>query len=168
MMDALFENSYIKDKAWVKESYRYAYFRRPILVVCYCLLAFFFVFGAVDSIRLQYVNWGLIVGPIFMALYVTFMYNKSVRTMIKRISENDGKPIEVETFVYDDRIVQQNSIGTEKSLKYEDIRKAVVTKNYIYLVTRSNLMYTFDPDGFSVGTKSDFLAFLADKQIQIK
>ena len=42
-METLFENSYVRNKELAKEIYRYYYFQRKWLIVCYVLLLLSFL-----------------------------------------------------------------------------------------------------------------------------
>lgn len=72
------------------------------------------------------------------------------------------------TTVTDETLVQKASNGGELTLHYADIKKIVCTDKYIYLWSRTKVIYSLARDGFSVGSPDGFLAFLKQKGIRVK
>ena len=103
-----------------------------------------------------------------ISLFIAFMYRKNVVTMIKRDQEIHGKEIEVNLTVTEELIKQSQSTGSEFQLNYRDIKRAIKTKKYIYLWSKTNMLYSLKLDSFSVGTADDFLIFLRNKGIKVK
>ncbi len=100
--------------------------------------------------------------------YIAVLYAKSVKSIIKRDLEVHSKPIEITVVVTDEAIKQINSTGSETALNYGDIKKVVKTKKYIYLISKTNMYYTFKRDSFSVGDEKEFIGFLKSKGIKAK
>ena len=166
-MEILFENKYVRNLEWARQSYRYVCFRRPILIFCYIYLFAALLWGLYKSIFNGYINILIIVIPILFAV-VFWMYKRSVKITLQRDIETFGKPCEVTVTVTDEAIMQTGSFGGNYCLKFYDIKKAVRTKNYIYIITNAKLMYTFKNDGFTVGDKDRFLDFLRMKGVKVK
>ena len=167
-MEILFENSYVRNKELAKEIYRYYYFRRKWLVVCYALLLLSFLGNILISIVEKTYNWGVF---IFVPLYFLFQfycYFRQVNTMVKRDSEVHGKEISVETIVTNEYIQNTASTGAVNKLEYDKIRNSVQTKNLILLRSKANLIYIFRKDTFTKGNKEDFAHFLRSKGVKIK
>ncbi len=167
-MEILFKNNYTRDKEWAIDIYRYIYFRRPIMIAFFVLFAFYLIWGIYDSIVGNSFNWCFVSLSLVWAALVILLYNKNVKTIIKRDIEIHGKAIEVTVTVTDESIKQTQSTGSEYQLNYNDIKMAVHTKNYIYLWSKTNLLYSFKKDSFSIGNKEDFLIFLKNKGIKVR
>ena len=167
-MEILFENSYVRNKELAKEIYRYYYFQRKWLVVCYALLLLSFLSNIFISIFEKTYNWGVcILVPLFF-LFQLYCYFRQVNTMVKRDSEVHGKEISVETIVTNEYIQNTASTGAVNKLEYDKIRNSVQTKNLILLRSRANLIYIFRKDTFTKGNKEDFISFLNGKGVKIK
>ena len=132
-METLFENSYVRNKELAKEIYRYYYFQRKWLIVCYVLLLLSFLVNILVSIFEKTYNWGVcILVPLFF-LFQLYCYFRQVNTMVKRDSEVHGKEISVETIVTNEYIQNTASTGAVNKLEYDKIRNSVQTKNLILL-----------------------------------
>ena len=167
-MEILFENKYTRDKDWAKDIYSYIYFRRPIIIVLDIIYALYLLIGIYNSITSNVVDWVPILIPIIWCAFVAFIYRKNVNTVIKRDLELHGKAIEVTVTVAEDIIKQSQSTGSEFQLNYCDIKKVVETKKYIYLWSKTNMLYSFKRNSFSFGAADDFLLFLKNKGIKVK
>ena len=167
-METLFENSYVRNKALSKEIYRYYYFQRKWLVVCYVLLSLSFIANILLAIFEKTYNRGVFIFvPVFF-LFQFYCYFCQVKTMLKRDVEVYGKEISVETIVTDMFIQNTASTGSVNKLEYDKIRNAVQTKNFVLLRSKANLIYIFRKDTFKKGITDDFIIFLRTKGIKIK
>ena len=167
-METLFENSYVRNKELAKEIYRYYYFQRKGLIVCYVLLLLSFLGNILISIFEKTYNWGVCIFVPLFFLFQLYCYFRQVNTMVKRDSEVHGKEISVETIVTNEYIQNTASTGAVNKLEYDKIRNSVQTKNLILLRSRANLIYIFRKDTFTKGNKEDFIIFLNDKGVKIK
>ena len=167
-MEKLFENKYTRDKEWAKDAYSYIHFRRPIIIVFDVLFALYLIIGVFNSITTRIIDWYFITIPFIWCILIVFLYSKNVNTILKRDLELHGKVIEVNVTVTKDLIIQSQSTGSEFQLNYCDIKKVVRTKKYIYLCSKTNMLYSFKRDSFSIGVADDFLLFLKNKGINVK
>ncbi|MBR5783221.1 MAG: hypothetical protein IKY33_03235 [Clostridia bacterium] len=167
-MEILFENKYTRDKEWAKDINSYIWFRRPIIIVLDIIFALYILIGIYNSITSNVVDWFYILIPIIWCVFVAFIYRKNVNTVIKRDLELHGKAIEVTVTVAEDIIKQSQSTGSEFQLNYCDIKKVVQTKKYIYLWSKTNMLYSFKRNSFSFGAADEFLLFLKNKGIKVK
>ena len=167
-MEILFENSYVRNKELAKEIYRYYYFQRKWLVVCYALLLLSFLSNIFISIFEKTYNWGVFIFVPFFLLFQLYCYFRQVNTMVERDSEVHGKEISVETIVTNEYIQNIASTGAVNKLKYDKIRNSVQTKNLILLRSKANLIYIFRKDTFTKGDKESFIRFLNNKGVKIK
>ena len=167
-MEILFENSYVRNKELAKEIYRYYYFQRKWLVVCYALLLLSFLSNIFISIFEKTYNWGIFIFVPLFLLFQLYCYFRQVNTMVKRDSEVHGKEISVETIVTNEYIQNTASTGAVNKLEYDKIRNSVQTKNLILLRSKANLIYIFRKDAFTKGDTESFIKFLNGKGIKIK
>ncbi len=167
-METLFENSYVRNKELAKEIYRYYYFQRKWLVVCYILIFLSFLANVLIAMFEKAVHWGvLVIVPLFFFFQLN-CYFRQVNTMVKRDSEVHGKEIAVKTTVTNEYIQNTASTGAINQLEYDRIRNVAQTKNLVLLRSKANLIYIFRKDTFTKGTKDDFIAFLKTKGVKVK
>ena len=167
-MEILFENSYVRNKELAKEIYRYYYFQRKWLVVCYVLISFSFFANILIAIFEKTFNWSVLVFVPLLFLFQLYCYFSQVNTMVNRDSEVHGKEISVETIVTNEYIQNTASTGAVNKLEYDKIRNSVQTKNLILLRSKANLIYIFRKDTFTKGDKESFIRFLNNKGVKIK
>ena len=167
-MEILFKNTIVRNKEMAKEIYRFYYFKRKILVLCYVLLAISFLANLASAIMNQpYSIVVFVIVPLFVALQF-FCYFSQVNAVIKRDLEAHGKEIEVETVVTQDYIEYTTSTGSVSRVEYDKFKTAIITKNLILLHSKANMIYMFRKDAFEIGTKEEFISFLKSKGIKIK
>lgn len=167
-MEILFENKYTRDKEWAKNVYSYIHFRRPIIIVFDVIFALYLIIGVFNSITTRSIDWYHILIPIIWFILVVLIYARNVKTVIKRDLELHEKAIEVNIKVTEDLIIQVQSTGSEFQLNYCDIKKVVQTKKYIYLWSKTNMLYSFKKDSFTRGNLEEFLCFLEKKGIKFR
>lgn len=172
--EILFENSHVRDKATVKEMYSYEFFKKPKQIVLFALLAFFVILYVGVNIW-EYVYYGIwsmeywiFVPWLLISLLEFLMYKVSVKTTLKRDLEVCGKELEAKFKVTSDSIIGESMTGSVTETGFDKIKSAVQTKNLIILRSKANLLFVFRKDGFSIGTKEDFVAFLKNKGIKVR
>ncbi len=110
----------------------------------------------------------------FMALAIAIplinliLYFRHIRLSARRNNEISSVPISVITLVHENSLELAASNGSTINIELSKIRSAVQTKNYIVLRSDARLLYSFRKDGFTKGTKEDFLAFLKGKGIKVR
>ncbi len=168
-MDVLFENRYTRDKQWAKDFYGYIFFRRPIMmffnIMCAISLAVN-IFLVIVSDPLEDLSVLFILIFYFLILFVR--YFKGVNLEMKRSAEMYGGPVLVELFVKDEKISTKTSTGSEVDMLFQNVKKAINTKNYIYLQTQTKLLLCLKKDSFTVGSCEDFIEFLRNKGFKVK
>ena len=167
-MDVLFENHYTRDIEWAKDACGYALFRRPILIICYAVLILYMLLGVFELFVSGAVFWECFLLPLLWGGVAAFSYRKHVNTTLSRDRELHGKAIEVTVSVGEDGIRQTQSTGAEFQLHYSDVKKVVQTKRFIYLWSKTNMLYSLKRDGFLHGTADGFLYFLKSKGLKVK
>ena len=168
-MDFLFENKYIRDKAWVKEISGYSLLYRPIMLAFNIIFAILFIAGVAIVIVENNVNLYLLVVPVYWFLFITILYFKNIKSTIKRNEEmNGGKVVEVTSHVTEDKIEQTHSSGLVNTFYYDNIKKVIKNKEYILIHSKANILYSFKRDGFTVGSEKEFLEFLMKKGFKVK
>ena len=167
-MEILFENHYTQDKAWAKEIYRYLHLTRPLMVFFHIVFALYFLYGLYTCFVGDLVLWQLLLIPLAFGGISLFGYYSNVKMTLKRNAETFGKPLECQTLVTDQQIIHKASNGAEGVLHYCDIKKVLQTKNYIFILSKAKLVYSFKKDAFTVGSADGFLYFLQQKNIKVK
>ena len=175
MMETLFENSYTSTKEQAKEFYRYFFFRRPILIIDYILLAAILIFGL-----LQFIMPDLFFESVYTELYIfvpvvafavmLFKYNQTVRVSHSReLALNHGRDMEHLDKVTAEGIEVQNiATGSVTHVSFDQITKKIETKNLYLLMMKPQLAIIFRKDGFTVGTLDGFRSFIKEKCPNLK
>lgn len=167
-MEILFENKYSRDKEWAKDIFGYLNIRRPLTIVLDVFFSLYLVAGIYRLVADKVVEFGFFIAPLLWVALMLYIYNKNVRVTLKRDLEIHGKPIEIAVTVTDEIIRQTQSTGSEFQLNYIDIKRVVITKKYIYLWSKANLLYSLKKDAFLVGSSEEFLAFLKSKGVMVR
>ena len=166
-MDSLFENTYTADKPFYQELYSYFHFRRPITVATFILCGICFTSQlALAIFGLEY-NVGIMILMALFPLFKLFAYVNQVNSITKRNKEISTEAISICSTVYEDHLEISASNGSTLNIEIAKIRSVVQTKNYIILRSDARLLYSLHKDGFTKGTKEDFLSFLRSKSIKV-
>jgi hypothetical protein len=166
--EILFRNNYVRSKEMAKEIYRYYFFKRKPLVICYIFLSISLSANIAFAVTGKVYNTPVIILVLLFFAFQIVSYCRYVNSTIKRDNEVHGKEIEVETIVTESFIQNTASTGAVNKVQYDKIKYAVQTKNYILLHSRANLIYIFKNSSFEVGTKDQFILFLRVKGIKVK
>ena len=167
-MEILFKNSFVKTEEWIKECNKFSFFRRPIFIVLHLLSVLTLCFGIYKLLFLRIIDILFLFIPILWFFVIFVLYLKTNKITLKRNREIYGNNCEVVSDVTQAGIKQIHSNGTQYQIYYDTIKRCYLTKNYIFLHSKANILYTFRKNGFSVGNEEDFLRFLRSKGIKIK
>lgn len=167
-MEALFENKFTRNKAMLKEIYGYIYFRRKFSVICIALIILSAIFYTVLSVSNGTFEWLYPAFIVFFLLFRVFYYFRQINAVEKRDAEVYGKEISVEVSVTEEYIQNTASTGAVNKLEYGKVKRVYQTKNFILFHSKANLLYIFSKDGFTKGTKEEFIEFIKSKGIKIK
>ncbi len=167
-METLFANRYTRTGEWAKDIYGFIYFRRPVMIALHLMIMLYLAAGVAKLVFWNDFDVFFFGFPVFFELWTVLFYRRNSSAVLKRDLEIHGKPIEVVVEVTEEGIRQTQSTGSEFKLKYCDIKRAVQTKRYIYLRSKTNMIYSFGKDSFTVGTAEDFLQFLKSQGLKVK
>ncbi len=167
-VEILFKNTFTKTEEWIKECNKISFFRRPMFIAFHLLSILTLCYGIYKVLFLHTIDVWLLFIPIWWFFAVFMLYFISNKTAIKRNKELYGDKAEVVSEVTQDSIKQSHSNGSQYVIYYDTIKRGYLTKNYILLHSKANILYTFKKDGFSVGDEEGFLTFLRNQGIVIK
>lgn len=169
-MDIIFENRYLRTKEVHKEIHSHYFFKRPLVIVEYILLALVMIlcilslpFPDVFPLRSVAIFW-LPISVLAVAAMI-IQYVKTVNISQKRDLEiNDGKPVEVRMILTND-VIETCLVSPETKyhFSYHSIRKIMTTRNYYVLLTEAKHSIVFKKDGFVKGSPDEFLPFVRTK-----
>lgn len=166
-MEPLFENTYTQSKAFYQELYRYFHFRRPITVAAFIVCGICFASQlALAIFNLEY-NLSIMILMALFPLFKLFAYVNQINSITKRNKEISTEQISICSTVHDDHLEISASNGSTLNIELSKIRSAVHTKNYVVLRSDARLIYSFGKDGFTKGTKDEFITFLKSKGIKV-
>ena len=164
-MEVLFENSFTRDEELAKELCTYLHFRRPFMIVFFAVML-----AIVDWLAYMDIMYGMFTwfGYAFAALYVGlkfYQYFTSVKRMMARDAEAGMDNIVVSSTVTEDAL-QYHSLGsTCPAVELTHMKRWVTTKNYIFLCSKTKMLYCFSKKGFTKGSEEAFYQFLTEKGI---
>ncbi len=167
-MEILFKNTFTKTEEWIKECNKYSLFHRPTFVAIHLLSILTLCYAIYKLLFLHTVDIPLLFIPVWWFIVFILLYYKTNSVAIKRNAELQGENTEVISEVTQDSIKQSHSNGSQYVIYYDTIKRGYLTKNYILLHSKANILYTFKKDGFSVGDEEGFLTFLRNQGIVIK
>ena len=168
-MEILFKNTFVKTEKWVKELNKRTLLKNLLWILFHLLCFFILCWDLYKLLFLHKIDILLLLFvPIWWLFIVLMAYFKSSKVTIKRNKEIYGDNLEVISEVTNDSIKQISSNGAQIHIFYDSIKKVCLTKNYILLHSKANLLYTLSKNGFSVGNEEEFLKFLKNKGIKVK
>ena len=166
-MEAIFENVCVRNREVTKEIYNYYFFRRNWTVVAYIILGLVLAANlGVLCLEGEPYSRGLLIFIPLVFIFQISRYFNAVKTTVMRYEET-GQTL-ITTTVTDEFIQMASQNGASGKLEYGNVNKAIQTKNLIILETKAKMFYVFAKDGFTKGSKEDFVAFLQSKGIKIK
>ena len=171
MDEIRFVNSFTRDKNTAKEIYGWWFYKRPLFVAFYVIMAFYllsFVLGMIISPEGAIRDLPVAAFILFGIFLFSFSYFSQVRAMIRRDAEMSGGKELVSTVTITDSEAAVTSFDSRTAIAFENLKYAFATKNYIVLVTKARLMIILKKDSFTVGDLDGFVAFLQAKGIKVK
>lgn len=168
--EVLFESNYTRTPELVKEIYAELYLRRPIRIVFYIFFLVSFVFGVV-SLALGKVDINsilLVFLPLFVVALTAFNYVKSCKLTVKRdLEQNGGEYAKGTISITENGIAHISVAGINSVIDISAVKSAKRTKNCVYLITESKLVYVMQKE-FTKGSPEELFAFLKSKNIKCK
>lgn len=164
-MDTLFENTYVRDKQFVKEFYFYANFKRPLMWVLYAFVVACFSYLAYVCIKNNVFHAYLLVFPAYVG-FVLFRYFYGIHLTLKRQAESGYENFSIKVTVTEDQIQFHREDEKSPVVALSQMKSWVATKHYIYVRSKTKQYYILSKDGFTKGTEQAFYEFLGRKGIK--
>ena len=167
--EVLFENTHVRDKAFWKEFYTYAYFKRPIFILVYIAwgISFAATLFSMFTDR-DYSPFGLIF-PIAYVLLVWWVAARNIKISIKREAENGNGSVIVYTIeITNDTVTMHSTKGSTHELALASVKCVIQTKNHLMFQTQAAQLYPVKKDGFTKGTYENLCAHLRAKGFKVK
>lgn len=171
MDEIRFVNSFVRDKSTAKEIYGWWYYKRPLFVAFYIIMALYllsFILGFTFAPGEMLGDIPVFAFIIFGIFIFNLSYFSQVRAMVKRDAEMSGGRELLSTVTVSDSEAVVTSFDSRTAISLEKMRYAFATKNYIVLVTKARLMMILKKDAFTVGDTDGFISFLQSKGIKVK
>lgn len=169
-MDILFQVHYDNRMNYIDEIYQHICFKTSSMITFYVCFAIVVILNLINLILTENPNYAaLLTIPIFAYVFavVFFRYKKSIKMYNDRQKEVHGdKVIEIFVTATEENVYMADSTQRAIKISYSDIKKVFETKNTVVLHSKSNLLYIFPKDSFTVGNASDFLVFLKSKGVK--
>lgn len=169
-MKTLFKSSYVRSKKDVKEVCRYLYLGRGTNIALNVLVAL----GVASMIALMFLLKDYTI-LIFAAALVAIwslqfvMYALAVKSVLKSYDEiSNGEALRVDFIVTESNAWVTSSVGEDYGIPFEKIKKIIVKKDTLLVVTGAKLVYAVPKNSFVFGNAADFLNFFKAKGVKIK
>lgn len=96
---------------------------------------------------------------------MAFSYFFTVNMNWKRVSEQaNGKPVRaIISFTEENAVNETEGLDSRVVLEYASVKKVIVTKNLIILMTRARLGHILRRDSFTKGAEEEFMKFINAK-----
>lgn len=106
----------------------------------------------------------LILLAVLAALIVGSLFLNVKRNWARVMEQSNGAPVEV-TMTFTEENALNESKGSEGRivLEYSSIKKVLVTKNLIILMTKAKLGHILRRDAFTLGSEEEFMQFINSK-----
>ena len=144
--------------------------KRPAFMVFHIIMGLYLLYSFVISLN-GYIARAIMIAVIaltYLALFLVINY-KIIKIASKRNREmNGGTDPEIVCIVSEEGIKYSTSTGANVQLDFSDIKKAVQTKSYIFLLSKSKLIYALKNDSFTFQKRQNLMEFLRYKGIKIK
>ena len=170
-MDSRFENEFVRDEQTAKEVYRYWYFKKPVLVAVYVVLALYAISCIIgfivdfDGAREYIPIFAMIC---FVVALMIVSYRSQVKAMVQRDKElSHGESLCCKISVSDEEIVL-SALDNRSPVSISNVKSAFMTKNYIVVLTKARLMFILKKNSFTLGDCDGFISFLQEKGIKVK
>ena len=168
-MESLFCNKFVRDEDTAKEVYVYWYFKRPLLIVVYSIIALYSlacILGFILDFDSAKEALGVFVMGVFVFVLMIVSYHSQVKAMVQRDKEmSGGKPLCCEISVSDDEMTL-TALESRSPVSVSNLKSAFITKNYIVVITKARLMFIFKKDAFTQGDAEGLIAFLKEKGVK--
>ena len=166
-MDILFKNHHTQTEKWLKECTLFVTVKSLSNIIS-SLVSLAFLAVAIYKmvcVHIIYINYFLL--PILWFTVITVQYFRTVRIAKKRNAELNRKDCQVFMEVTEEGIdvVRDDS---RLHAAFDHVKRGIITPNYILLLTKARILYTFRRDGFVVGNEEDFLHWLREKGIKVR
>ncbi len=170
-METRFENRYVRDENTAKEIYRYWFFKKPLMVAVYVVLAVYAI-SCIIGLGFDFEDAKEFIMPFILAVILPLLmiisYRSQVKTMVKRDKEMaKGGELICEVSVNDNEFTV-SSLESRSRILIDNAKYAFQTKSYIVVITKARLMIILKKDSFTVGDTDGFIAFLKEKGIKVK
>lgn len=165
-MEVLFKNTFTRNKELAKQLYTYLHFRRPFMIFFFAVeFAFLALIACLDIMSSQFHLAAYLVVVLFTGLTV-YQYFTNVKRMLSRDAELGMEDIQVSSTVTEDTLQYESLGNVSPAVELTNIKKWITTKDFIFLFSKTKLLYIFSKDGFTEGSEEEFYRFLTRKGIK--
>ena len=172
-METYFENQCKYTKEFCREVYLNYMLKSPIMIVLMVISSFLVLFEglvlifskntdnlltAIPNILFIVLVWAILIFFIFVITRIRYKQG---------LEQNSGSEPERKLAVTNEGIdVIHLPAGSTNHISFLYIKKVMISKNYILLITRSKVLIGFKKDSFTKGTAEEFQSFLVAKGLK--
>lgn len=164
----MFECKGIRDKKLFKEIYFHILYKSGINLVLEIICGILFVLNIISVFCDDEPFYFFFYCYALIIVFKIWYYNRLVGICVAREKEHSfNGPIEYTTVIYDDRIVQKSSLGSDYTMLFSNIKKVFKTSHYIVLQSAAKQMFILEKEKFNVGDSEQLILFLREKGYKI-
>lgn len=166
-MEILFQNTFIKTKALIKECNKFVLFRRSKNVLTHCAMLSLFLWSCYEWVFLNILNTFGLVFPIIWVGFIGMLYGRLNRISLNRMQELGNENVKI-VYEFTKECIRLVNGDSSRNIDYGTIKKCYLTKNYIFLYSKTaHLFHVLSRDGYTIGNEERLLNFLKQKGIKI-
>lgn len=164
----IFECKSTRNKKLYEEIYFHYYYKSGVFLVLEIIWGIAFLLNLISLFFDSEPYYFFFVCYVLFLLIQFLGYYRIVRVCVAREKEHSfNGPIEYTTIIYEDRVVQKSSLGSEYTMPFTNIKKAFKTSNYIVLQSAARQLFILEKEKFYVGDSEQLLLFLCKKGYKI-
>lgn len=172
-----FENKYVKTLDREVELYKFFFWRSGATVIMYILFAIELFSSIINICSVIFLDilifdFSQMMGSysylIVLVAMVAFSYFYGLKRRRKLFLDYVKEPTEVTIRVDESFLHFDSTAGNCHKIKLGSVKKVYLTKNYIYISTKSKNGYALKKDSFTKGSEEEFYSFLRSNKIRVK
>lgn len=169
-MQKEFEVRYVVTKERVNDLYNFAFFKTAVSIILYVLLALMLADGLFLAICFQdYKSAGISFFAVLLFGGLFFFRAIKIKKLYYRreLEMNNGNE-RTSVFTANDNGISKIDGEKTFTVPFENIKKAKRTNKYLFIFTKTKVIFAFPADSFTVGDINGLEEFLKYKFIKVK
>ncbi len=169
-MQKEFEVRFTVTKERINDLYNFAFFKTAVSKILYVLLALMLADGLMLAICFQNYESAAIavIATLFFGGFFFYRANKTKKLYYARELEMNNGAEKTSVFTANENGISKLDGEKIFTVPFENIKKAKRTKKYLFVMTKTKVIFSFPADSFTVGDINGLEEFLKYKFIKVK